>query len=83
VTIVISNRAFIRHVGKAQRAANNQPVFITFNGRPAYVLMSFEHYQRLTKQRRNIAEALAMPDATDIEFEANRAVIKARPADFS
>ena len=31
--------------------------------------MTFEDYQRLTKQRRNIADALAMPGIADIEFE--------------
>jgi len=31
------------------------------------VLLSIEEYQRLTRQRRNIADALAMPDVADIE----------------
>lgn len=37
------------------------PVFITDRGKPAHVLLSFAEYQRLTQQRRNIADALAMP----------------------
>jgi len=37
----------------------------------------------LTKQRRNIADALAMPGIADIEFEPPRATIEIRPADFS
>jgi hypothetical protein len=45
--------------------------------------MSFEDYQRLTKQRRNIADALAMPGIADIAFEPPRATIKPRPVDFS
>jgi hypothetical protein len=45
--------------------------------------MSFEDYQRLTKQRRNIADALAMPSSADIEFEPPRITIETRPADFS
>jgi hypothetical protein len=38
--------------------------------------MTFEDYQRLTKQRRNIADALAMPGAADIEFEPPLAIIE-------
>lgn len=58
-------------------------MFITDRGRPAHVLLSFEDYQRLTQQRRNIADALAMPGSADIEFEPPRVVIDTRPADFS
>jgi hypothetical protein len=45
--------------------------------------MRFEDYQRLTKQRRNIADALAMPGVADIEFEPPRVTIETRLADFS
>jgi hypothetical protein len=45
--------------------------------------MTFEHYQQLTKQRRNIADALAMPGNADIEFEPPRVTIETRQADFS
>ena len=37
----------------------------------------------LTLQRRNIADALAMPTTQDIAFEPPRADINVRPADFS
>lgn len=79
----ISSREFNQGASEAKRAASNGPVFITDRGRPAHVLMTFEEYQRLTKQRRNIADALAMPDSADIEFEPPRAIIKIRPADLS
>jgi prevent-host-death family protein len=79
----ISSREFNQGASEAKRAANNGPVFITDRGRPAHVLMSFEEYQRLTKQRRNIADALAMPSVADIEFEPPRVTIKPRPADLS
>jgi hypothetical protein len=45
--------------------------------------MSFEDYQRLTRQRRNIADVLAMPGIADIEFEPPRVTIEIRAADFS
>ena len=79
----LSSREFNQAASEAKRAANNGPVFITDRGRPAHVLMTFEDYQRLTKQRRNIADALAMPGAADIELEPPRVSIDTRPADFS
>ena len=78
-----SSREFNQGASEAKRAANNGPVFITDRGRPAHVLMSFEDYQRLTQQRRNIADALAMPTIADVEFEPPRATIETRAADFS
>lgn len=79
----VSSREFNQGASEAKRAANNGPVFITDRGRPAHVLLSFEDYQRLTKQRRNIADALAMPDSAEIEFEPPHAVIKPQLVDFS
>ncbi len=79
----LSSRELNQDVSRAKKAAQSGPVFITDRGRPAHVLLSFEDYQRLTRQRRNIADALAMPGAADIEFEPPRATIGARPADLS
>ena len=79
----LSSREFNQGTSEAKRAANNGPVFITDRGKPAHVLLSFDDYQRLTKQRRNIADALAMSGIADIEFEPPRVTIETRPADFS
>lgn len=79
----LSSREFNQGASEAKRAANNGPVIITDRGRPAHVLLSFEEYQRLTRQRRNIADALAMPDIADIEFEPPRVAIEIQPADLS
>ncbi len=79
----ISSREFNQGASEAKRAANKGPVFITDRGKPAHVLLNFEDYQRLTKQRRDIADALAMPGNVDFEFEPSRVTIGARPADFS
>ena len=65
----VTSREFNQGASEAKRAANNGPVFITNRGRPAHVLMRFEDYQRLTRQRRNIADALTMPGMADFEFE--------------
>lgn len=79
----ISSREFNQAASEAKRAANHGPVFITDRGRPAHVLLSIEDYQRLTQQRRNIADALAMPGTADIEFDPPRVNIDIRPADLS
>ena len=79
----ISSREFNQGTSEAKRATHNGPVFITDRGRPAHVLMRFEDYQQLTRQRRNIADALAMPGSADIEFEPVRVTIEPRPVDFS
>ena len=79
----LTSREFNQGASEAKRAANNGPVVITDRGRPAHVLMRFEDYQQLTRQRRNIADALAMPGMADIEFEPARVTIEPRPVDFS
>ncbi len=79
----LSSRELNQDVSRAKKAAKSGPVFITDRGKPAHVLLSIEEYQRLTKQRRNIADSLAMPGIADIEFEPQRATIGARPADFT
>ena len=83
IITTLSSREFNQGTSEAKRAANKGPVFITDRGKPAHVLLSFDDYQRLTKQRRNIADALAMPGIADIEFEPPRVTIQSRPVDFS
>lgn len=78
----LSSRELNQDVTRAKKAAQNGPVFITDRGKPAHVLLSIEEYQRLTHQRRNIADALAMPDVADIDFEPQQVTIKAQSAGF-
>lgn len=79
----LSSRELNQDVTRAKKAAKSGPVFITDRGKPAHVLLSIEEYLRLTKQRRNIADSLAMPDIADIEFEPPRVTIGTQPADLS
>ncbi len=79
----LSSRELNQDVTRAKKAAKSGPVFITDRGKPAHVLLSIEEYQRLTRQCRNIADSLAMPDIADIEFDPPRVTIGAQPADFS
>jgi hypothetical protein len=48
------------------------PVFVTDRGRPAHVLLTIEDYRRLAGAQVSIADRLAMPEGTDIDFEPPR-----------
>ncbi|MBB2970425.1 type II toxin-antitoxin system Phd/YefM family antitoxin [Mesorhizobium sp. RMAD-H1] len=78
----ISSRELNQDVTRAKKAAKHGPVFITDRGKPSHVLLSIEEYQQLTKQRRSIVDALAMPGLEDIELEIPRFGGMPRPADF-
>lgn len=78
----LSSRELNQDVTKAKKATQDGPVFITDRGKPSHVLLSFLDYQKLTQQRRSIADALAMPGVEDIDFNPPRADIVTRPADF-
>ena len=76
VTITtLSSRELNQDIGRAKKAALQGPVVITDRGHPAYVLLTFAQYQRLTGQQRSLAEALAMPGLSDIPLEPPRAGI--------
>jgi len=78
----ISSRNFNQCVSEAKKSANKGLVFITDRGKTSHVLMNFEDYKRLTKQRRNIAEALSMPGVEDIEFNPPRINIGTKEEKF-
>ncbi len=79
----LSSRELNQDVGRAKKAAKLGPVIITDRGRPAHVLLSIEEYQRLTRQKRNLVEALGMPGLAEIDFDPPRADIQSRAADLS
>lgn len=79
----LSSREFNQDTGRAKKAADQGPVFITDRGKPAHVLLSIEEYQRLTGGHRNVVEALSMPGLSEIEVEFPRSRDQPRPADFS
>ena len=79
----LSSREFNQDTSRAKKATSEGPVFITDRGKPAHVLLSIEDYRRITGSHRKIADALAMPDLADSEFDPPRVNIGLRPADFS
>jgi prevent-host-death family protein len=68
----LSSREFNQDAGQAKKAAKKGPVIITDRGRPAHVLLSFEHYRKLTSQRESIGDLLSNPASADIEFDPPR-----------
>jgi prevent-host-death family protein len=79
----LSSREFNQDASKAKRAAQSGPVIITDRGRPAHVLLTFEHYKQLTHQPARIADLLAMPSTQDADFEAPSLRELAQAADLS
>ena len=79
----ISSREFNQDTGRAKKAAAGGPVFITDRGKAAHVLLSIEDFQRLSGQRRNIADLLAMPGSVDIELEILPRSERAETVDLS
>jgi prevent-host-death family protein len=69
----VTSREFNQDVGKAKRAAAAGPVTITDRGRPAFVLMKYEDYERLSGRRKSLVDMLAddRPEA-DFDFEFPR-----------
>lgn len=78
----ISSREFNQDVGKAKRASLVGPVIITDRGHAAHVLLTMEEYEKLTGKRESIVDLLAMPEATDIEFEPEKIEQVTKPAEF-
>ncbi|MES2889011.1 MAG: type II toxin-antitoxin system Phd/YefM family antitoxin [Pseudomonadota bacterium] len=76
----LSSRELNRNSGKAKRATQLGPVVITDRGRPAHVLLTFEHYQKLASPFVRITDMLAMSNEDEIEFEPVGAKNLYRPA---
>jgi prevent-host-death family protein len=86
-TLTFSSRDFTRDVSAAKRAAVTGPVIITDRGRPAFTLLTFEDYKKITNKSKTkksvrIADLLAMPGVENIDFEIKRSKELAKSADF-
>jgi prevent-host-death family protein len=78
-TTTLASREFNQDISHAKKAAKGGPVFITERGRPAYVVLTIEDYQRLTSGNMSLAEALAPPsDADSISSHPTSADVSAR-----
>ena len=64
----LTAREFNQDTGRAKRAAEDGPVFITHRGRPTHVLLTVEEYERLKGPRKTLAEVLYYPGAAEAEL---------------
>lgn len=80
----LSSRELNQDIGKAKKAARLGAVFITDRGQPAYVLLSIEEYQKMTRNQPKITDLLGMSNEQEIDFDAPRLTSTLfHPADFS
>jgi prevent-host-death family protein len=83
VTTKLTSREFNQDTGRAKRAAQDGPVFITDRGQPSHVLLTFADYQRLAANQPSIIELLAQPPGIeDIEFHVPSPTDTAEPAEL-
>jgi PHD/YefM family antitoxin component YafN of YafNO toxin-antitoxin module len=82
--LTFSSRDFTRDVSAAKRAAAQGPVIITDRGRPAFTLLTFEAYKKMSGKRKatKIADLLAMPLGDLIELEIPQSNELAQSADL-
>jgi len=79
----ISSREFNQDSGRAKKAARHGPVYITDRGQPAYVLLSFEDFQRPNVPEKSLADMLAQKDGAFFEFDLpNLTGPFSKPVDF-
>jgi prevent-host-death family protein len=57
----VTSREFNQDTGGAKRAARTGPVYITDRGRPSYVLLTFEDYERLGANQLSLIDILSEP----------------------
>ena len=78
----LSSQELQENPSEAQKAAQEGPVFIMSGGVPVHVLLTIEEYRRITGDKKNIADLLAMPGVADIELEIPRCTELPRAAEF-
>lgn len=64
----VTSRELNHDISKVKKVCEVGPVYVTNRGEPTHVIMTFEEYQKLLGNHKNIVELLAMDDS-DIEFE--------------
>jgi prevent-host-death family protein len=80
----MTSREFNQDTGRAKKAAEKGPVFITDRGTPAHVLLSIEEYRRLAGDQSNLLDQLGSPvGIEDIELEIPPLDDTARAAEFT
>lgn len=65
MTHTMTSRDFNQAASRAKKSADDGPVFITDRGRPAHVLLSYEHYLRLIGDKRSLADVFGSPPGVE------------------
>lgn len=80
----MTGREFNQDTGRAKKAAQYGPVYVTSRGQPSHVLLTFDDYQRLSGNQPNIIHVLGEPSGIeDVDFPTQSSEEMARPAEFS
>ncbi|MFC5370080.1 type II toxin-antitoxin system Phd/YefM family antitoxin [Arcanobacterium bovis] len=82
MAVTLSAREFNQDVSAAKRAAADGPVVITDRGNPAFVLMSIDDYKKLSVVEDNLISLLSMREASEIEFEFEKAQLDLKVPEF-
>ena len=79
----VTSREFNQDTGGVKRAARSGPVYITDRGRPSYVLLTFEDYERLGPNQLSVIDILSEPPGVeDVDLEIPVTREKAHPVHF-
>lgn len=78
----MSSRDFNQDTGRAKKAAERGPVYITDRGRPAHVLLTYAAYEALIGGGRVVDQLGEPPGIEDAGFSVPRSEEPARPATF-
>lgn len=66
-TTFLTGRQFNHDTGRAKRASEKGPVFITHRGERSHVLLSIDEYERLIGGGKSLVEMLAMRGAETVD----------------
>ncbi|HGG59210.1 MAG TPA: type II toxin-antitoxin system Phd/YefM family antitoxin [Gammaproteobacteria bacterium] len=77
----VSSREFNQASSRVKKAAEEGPVIITDRGKPAYVILKYDVFQKLSGDHKTLADCLAMPEA-EVEFDPPRVELAINPAEF-
>jgi PHD/YefM family antitoxin component YafN of YafNO toxin-antitoxin module len=66
---MMSSPEFNQDQGKAKKLTESGPVIITDRGKPSYVLLAYDEYEKLAQKGKSIAELLSMDADDDIDFD--------------
>ena len=69
---VIKASEFHKRVGEFSEIARREPVTVTRHGRPSFVLLAAEHYQRLRQIEQRATRAIQVADLPPETAEAIR-----------